>query len=164
MDIKELAKKLKALADQGIGGEKVNAEQKLKELIEKHNLSEDDLGEASEHRFDFKKEQKKLFNQICCHVLGKEIKTYSLKSERHTMLVAECTNLQAIEIESLFSFYYAEYERQLETFYRAFVYKNNLLPSDAMPTDDLEELAKIEEANKLMQGMDKSHFLKQISQ
>ncbi len=38
-----LAKKLHALAERGVGGEKINAEYKLKELCQKHNISLDDL-------------------------------------------------------------------------------------------------------------------------
>lgn len=39
----ELLKKLKALVDRGIDGEKVNAEKKLKELMRKYDISENEL-------------------------------------------------------------------------------------------------------------------------
>lgn len=39
----ELAKKLKELADRGTGGEKVNAEQQLTRLMEKHGITLEDI-------------------------------------------------------------------------------------------------------------------------
>ena len=45
----ELAKKLKALADRGIGGEKINAEKMLNALMKKHKISIEDIeGEKQE--------------------------------------------------------------------------------------------------------------------
>lgn len=42
---KELLKKLQALAERGVGGEKESAERKLRELIKKYNIDEAELAE-----------------------------------------------------------------------------------------------------------------------
>ena len=62
----ELAKKLKALADKGIGGEKVNAEKMLNDLLKKHNITIEDVeGEKTENYFfKVKPEDSNLFIQI----------------------------------------------------------------------------------------------------
>ena len=39
----ELAKKLKALSDRGVGGEKINAEKLLNDLLKKHGLTIEDV-------------------------------------------------------------------------------------------------------------------------
>ena len=45
---RELLKKLQALAERGVGGEKEGAERKLKELIKKYGIEEDGLLEDKE--------------------------------------------------------------------------------------------------------------------
>lgn len=42
---RELLQKLKALADRGVGGEKVNAQRKLDEYMRKHGYTLEDLDE-----------------------------------------------------------------------------------------------------------------------
>ena len=44
----EILKKLKALADRGIGGEKENAELLLKKYMKKYNISEKELNKDEE--------------------------------------------------------------------------------------------------------------------
>jgi hypothetical protein len=45
-DIKQKAKKLKALADKGVGGEKNNAKKMLDDYLKKHNLKLDDIDDS----------------------------------------------------------------------------------------------------------------------
>lgn len=51
---KELLKKLQALAERGVGGEKETAERKLRELIKKYNIDEAELAEDKLKEFEFK--------------------------------------------------------------------------------------------------------------
>lgn len=51
---KELLKKLQALAERGVGGERETAERKLKELIKKYGIEEEELNEDKIIDFDFK--------------------------------------------------------------------------------------------------------------
>ena len=44
MDKAELLRKVKALAERGVGGEAKNAEEMLARLMEKYGISEDELG------------------------------------------------------------------------------------------------------------------------
>jgi len=53
----ELGRKLKAIAERGIGGEKINAEKMLENLLKKHNLTIDDIeGEKTDNYFFMLKE------------------------------------------------------------------------------------------------------------
>lgn len=62
----ELGKKLKALSEQGIGGEKTNAEKMLNSLLKKHNISIEDIeGEKVDYYyFKIKKDDVRLWSQI----------------------------------------------------------------------------------------------------
>ena len=53
----ELAKKLKALADKGIGGEKSNAEAMLNNLMKKHNITIEEIEGEKLMDFFFKIEK-----------------------------------------------------------------------------------------------------------
>ena len=44
----DLLKKLKTLAEQGVGGEKETAQKKLKQLMQKYDVEEDELSEETE--------------------------------------------------------------------------------------------------------------------
>lgn len=108
----ELLKKLKALVDRGIDGEKVSAEKKLKELMRKYDISENELLEDKITTVAFKyhgKEQRRLLVQIIYKVTNcTDFYTYhSINSGRKskTSLGADVTAAQKIEIEFLFDFY-----------------------------------------------------------
>lgn len=50
----ELMKKLQALAERGVGGEKEGAQRKLEELMKKYNIEEEDLSDDKLEDFEFK--------------------------------------------------------------------------------------------------------------
>lgn len=51
---KELLKKLQALAERGVGGEKETAERKLRQLMEKYGIDEMEFAEDKLEEFEFK--------------------------------------------------------------------------------------------------------------
>lgn len=53
MDKAALLKKIRALAERGVGGEADNAEEILRRLMEKYGVSEDELDEEERRRHDF---------------------------------------------------------------------------------------------------------------
>ena len=129
----ELLKKLKALVDRGIDGEKVNAEKKLKELMRKYDISENELIEDKITTVAFKyhgKEQRRLLVQIIYKVTNcTDFYTYhSINSGRKskTSLGADVTAAQKIEIEFLFDFYAKQYEKERSNFLEAFIQKHKL--------------------------------------
>lgn len=146
----ELAKKIKALCDNGVDGEKENAEILLKTFLKKHNISLDDLEKESENDYFFKvkKSDIRLFQQICKRV-NYDLKIYSvpLHVVNANKLVGNvlitCTTFEFVEISSMFGHYKKLYESELEVFYKAFLMANDLLatpPKDKMlSTKDLSE-------------------------
>lgn len=160
MDKTELLKKIKALADRGVGGEADNAETILARLMDKYGISEDELSEETRASVEFTfsgKEQEKLLRQIVYKVTNGGT-AYGLKytgsgRKCRTTLGAECTRAEKVEIEFLLDFYKRLWEREREAFLSAFIQKHRLFPvrDDIEPTPiSKEELMKLQ---ALMQGM-----------
>ena len=169
----ELGKKLKALADRGVGGEKVNAEKLLKALLKKHNITIEDIeGEKTQEYFiNLDTVQGKLFSQIAGKVkrdlklYGEFPKAFIKKFKLRGNHMIKCTPAEYIEIEAKYDFYYKLYTAELKIFWKSFLKANDLLmdaTEDYKPTkQQLEEWKRIEDmANKIKKG----EFMRQISQ
>ncbi len=135
----ELAKKFKALAEQGVGGEKYNAQKKLASLMKRYNITENDIKEdvRSQVKFKMKKDQRKLFYQVYISVTGSERNFWRWKKPPY-FYVGEVTPLEELEIRAKFDFYWRLYQQNLDMFFTAFVYKNHLYASDRHSSSDEE--------------------------
>lgn len=164
----ELAKKIKALADRGIGGEKANAIELLEKFLQRNNLTIEQIEEVerSDRLFKVKKNQIRILLQIMRKVMGSEISFYQSARYRNG-LIAECTMLEYVEIQAMFEFYWKAYEKELDIFTSAFIYKNELYANDksrALSDLSREEKERFYKTARLMEGMDKNHYLKPIEQ
>lgn len=171
----ELAKKLKALADRGIGGEKTNAEKMLKDLLGKHNLSLDDIeGEKIEmHYFNLDKAYKDLWGQIVKSVNSEigcygefpknDIKKFNLQGN----YCAKCTPSEYIEIEAKLGIFIPLYKSELDIFYTAFCTANDLLvkPKKQKSASDLspEEYEKWKRSQDMATKIKSEQYRKQIA-
>lgn len=146
-----LAKKLKALSDKGIGGEKLNAEKMLQDLLKKFNIKMSDI--EGEEKFDYffklKENEIDLWIQIVKNV-NWEIKIYGefpkkkikeLALEGNYMIT--CAVCEYIEIEAKYKFYSDAYKQELEIFYSGFIHANQLYSSEP-PTKKVSELSEKE--------------------
>ena len=170
----ELAKKLKKLAEQGIGGEKTNAENILEAYMLKYNISHADIQDMknNEYFMNIPQELRKLFNQIVhkvydnlktYHFLPEAIKEHNLKG--NTLVI--CTVSDWIEIDMMYNVYSKLYLEELKVFNRAFYLANNLLvdsKSSAGQThkQDLEKEIRAYELSKQIKS-NTSRLRKQIS-
>ena len=172
----ELAKKLKALAEKGIGGEKTNAEKMLNDLLQKHNLSIEEIEGEKKQDFYFNildKNSWKLLYQIIKHV-NFEIRCFGEipkeKVEHHKLkgnYLIEATVCEYVEIEAKFDFYYRLYKEELDTFLSAFIEANdlgvdnpNLTVKEELSKEELLELYRIQAmASKIKKG----EFRKQLN-
>lgn len=169
----DLAKKLKALSEQGEGGEKRNATTMLESLIKKHGIKLDDLEEEKviENRFKLTKDEEKLFIQVASVTID-GVKIYGINgnktARKHITFVINCTAAEALEIRAKFEFYKQAWNKDLKLFFRAFIHKNHLAISSKGEEDEKEltseELADIYRMAQMMKGMDKHQFLKQLKQ
>lgn len=159
MDKAALLKKIRALAERGVGGEADNAEEILRRLMEKYGVSEDELDEEERRRHDFEyhgKEQEKLLRQVVYKVTGGYAYNlvYRASGRRvKTRLGADCTAAEKVEIEFLFDFYTRLWERERAAFLSAFIQKHRIfaIRDDIEPQEvSREELLKMQ---ALMLGM-----------
>lgn len=163
----DLAKKLKALADRGIGGEKINAEIQLLKLMQRYGITIEEIeGDQLEARyFKVPKDGRKLFHQICATVIDRKFDIYLDRTKKGSMLL-EVTASEAIEIECKFEFYYTALIKELDVFYSAFIAANNLYPKNAKEIDietlSEDELKRIKKARIMARGIDSKTFNKQI--
>jgi hypothetical protein len=163
-----LAKKLKALAEQGVGGEKYNAQQKLNSLMKRYNITEDDLSEdaRSSVKFRIQKEQRKLFYYVYVSVVGWERDLRQWKKPPY-YFVGDVTPLEELEIRTKFDFYWKQYEQNLAMFLQAFIHKNRLYgPLDESGSDQettLEQQDRINKIAAMMQGIQSVSYRKQLS-
>lgn len=159
MDKAALLKKIRALAERGVGGEADNAEEILRRLMEKYGVSEDELNEEERRRHDFEyhgKEQEKLLRQVVFKVTGGYAYNlvYNATGRKvKTKLGADCTAAEKVEIELLFDFYTRLWERERAAFLSAFIQKHRIfaIRDDIEPQKlSREELLKMQ---ALMLGM-----------
>jgi hypothetical protein len=155
----DLAKKLQALAQKGVDGEKLNAEKLLEAHLQRHNLTMDDItgDETNEYYFTIDNDDEvKLWQQIVAVIDKnikkykfdkKTIKTYALKGN----CMLQCTPAQYIEIESMFVTYKRLYAQEIKVFYRAFLTANDLLviPDTTKDNTDYSTMSKDEISNLL---------------
>lgn len=141
----EKLRKVKALADRGVAGEKDAAEKTLAALMERYGITEEALEDCqtSIHWIRYKTEwERKLLHQLAYMYLGTGhsfgcVGKYTGRSRKEVGI--ECTPAQYIEIEADFAFYYAAMAEEMELFYQAFSEKNNLFPPKELARDMTEE-------------------------
>ncbi len=170
----ELAKKLKALAENGVGGEKINAQKMLESFMKKHHITSEDIESDSilEYYFKIAPAYGALFVQISkrkninIKTYGefpqKTIKEYKLKGN----YMLECTKEEYVYISTAFDILKRQYEKELEIFYYAFCRSNDLLVdrrnNDVEPTK--EEIAKARRAKAMSELIEKAKINKQLNQ
>ncbi|MDR2090655.1 MAG: hypothetical protein LBP62_03270 [Clostridiales bacterium] len=168
----EFLKKVKKLAECGVGGEKTNAEELLKKLIKKYNISPGELEADTERRWykiPFRgQHEKTIVSQCAFKVFGgveeewEKLKGYYLRGKMYIY----CTKLEYAEIAALCEFYRACFNRDLKIFTDAFVQKNRLFPERPPPEKKRtkEEEEEVRRIFEMMIGMQEHEIYKQIEQ
>lgn len=155
----ELAKKLFALADKGMGGEKINAQSMLEKIMKKHGLSIEDIEGEKQTEYFFKDIDQRLWHQIVGRV-NPEIHCYGKIPAKDVKRVGlagnyfiRCTAHEYVQIEGMYAIYKRLYDEELNIFYHAFCTANDLLvrPKTPIGLDDLnaQELEKLLRVRKM---------------
>lgn len=156
-------RKIEALAQGGVEGEKETAQRMLDALCKKHGVTLEQIvsSEKKPYRFSFKDQ---LDAALLSHVAIKICQTRKIKNwERGKGMVFELTKAQAIDVEDCFKHYRNEWRKLLKDTMAAFINTNNLFapPEDIEETKVLKEetpdsRAKAMRIMQLMQGMEAS--------
>lgn len=163
MDYIELAKKLKALADRGHGGEKFNAEAKLKELMEKNGITEEQLSETERKTaiFKFAPSKYTLYLQIVSSIIGGKRAVAGRYNAKRHYFIWDVTPVEELEIRAQLDFWSRVYDEELEIFTHAFIQKNRLTPRDMQAEDPKNQTP--EERKKMLKMFDLANALDQHS-
>lgn len=155
-------KKLQALAERGVGGEKETAEKMLQRLLKKNGIStleELEEDEVEYFLFSYKgRHEIKLLKQCMYKVLGASEKIVSYRTSGTRQKIGiYCTKAQRIEIELEFEFYRNVFYEELSTFMDAFIQAQKIFPPDA-PQGSFDELNERDMKIAFMaSGIEKRH-------
>lgn len=158
MNKQELLKKLKALAEHGVGGEKENAQKLLEKFMRKYNISEDDIDDDRIIKYSKKVKndyEKQLLVQTVYKVTNGDAYSfrYIATGRKIKNLVGyECTAAQNIEIEFLFDFYKRLFYKEIDLLLNAFIQKHDIFgtpPEDSSSPDEMD----LERISRLIQMM-----------
>ena len=176
--------KVKALAERGSEGEKANAERMLSELMQRYNISDEDINVDKQDVYLLDTENEmflQLFVQIY-HLnygrdreildgtkipkkLKKEWAGYGFGDENGNIAI-KCTKAEFIEIKMLFDIYKEDLKRQYDTFLYAYFIKNELL---VQPTEEeshqkstKDDIKKALKAMQMSEGIEKKEIFKMI--
>lgn len=163
--ILNLAKKVKALADQGVGGEKENAAAILLALCNQHGIRPEDLeDEAVTTRvFSTTPDTEKIILQCIASTTVAEISGWVDKRKPRDRFV-KVTDAEYLEIQAKIEFYVPIWLKELRTFRSAFIQVNDLgakgtgnePPAEPMEPEELAELLR------KMKAMDKNTLAKRL--
>lgn len=129
-------KKIKALAERGVGGEKETAMRMYENLKARYELEERVL------RWIFYK----VTGDASYHI-------YTGKYSRRKKRGCDCTEIEAAEITLLYNFYKEELKRELEAFLMAFRWGNDLFPDETArcyKEDDAEAPERTDEEKRML--------------
>lgn len=170
---KERIKKLQALAERGVGGEKETAKVKLEKLLADNGIySLEELEEDKVEYFLFSykgKHEIKLLKQCVYKVLGAKADRTAYRSHGYRQKIGYyCTRAQKIEIELEFEFYRNVFYEELDTFMNAFIQVQNIFPTDApkCTPENLskEEMERLEKMFNMAKGIDKKSRVQMIEE
>ena len=136
-------KKLQALAERGVGGEKTTAQKELAKLLKDNGINSLDELQKEEYEYTIfsynGKHEIKLLRQCMYKVMGtKSDRTAYKPYGRRQKIGIYCTKAQKIEIELEFEFYRNVFYEELSTFMDAFIQAQKIFPEDA-PVGDYDE-------------------------
>lgn len=168
MDKANLLRKVRALAERGVGGEKDAAAALLERLMQKYGITEDDLVDdlAEDAEFRFKDWiEDRLLHQVIFAVMG-DVQIYKYRNSRRKVVIVKCTPAERLEIETAFHFFNAHLKEDFLLFYAAFINKNNIFPAagkakEKAPAPERPR-AELFKMAQIMEGLDRHTLHKMI--
>lgn len=155
---KGLLKKLQALAERGVSGEKEGAQKKLKQLMKKYGIEEADISEDKEEDYDFRYHdnfERKLLLQLFFKIVPdykSHVYVYkSGKGSRSTYII-RCTKAQALQLQVEYDFYCELWKEEVNFFMKAFIQKHKIFAiTDKEENMDINPLSIEEIMSKMRQ-------------
>lgn len=150
-------KKIKALAERGVGGKKETAMRMYEDLKARYELEDEEimLDAVTLHWFGYADElEERVLRWIFYKVTGDaSYHIYTGKYSRRKKRGCDCTEIEAAEITLLYNFYKEELKRELEAFLVAFRWGNDLFPDETArcyKEDDAEAPERTDEEKRML--------------
>lgn len=168
-------KKLLVLAEQGVGGEAINAGRLLERLCKKHNICIEELFDReTKHRYTFEVGESKEMMQLFVRCLAKvvDIEDMTYRQPTRSSISIEVTALQRAEILSLFNWHKSNFTQELQEFKRnflsAYIGKHGLYIEQGeinnRRSEELteEDIARIHRVYAMREAMNDNRYYKQL--
>ena len=165
MNRDDLIRKLKSLLslseNGGTEAEGIAAAEKLSSLMQKYDISDEELSDATVNTYKFKhhgNRGEKILLQIAFKVIPgwtSEVYIYRKNGRKISGLIGfECTYSQKVQIEFLYDFYFDLYEREEEAFFQAYIQKHRLFGDHTIGNEKIIDSAEYEKMKHMMDSMD----------
>lgn len=157
-------RRVQALAERGVAGERESATATLDRLMKQYGITEADIAEERREWAWFRYTtpiERKLLSQVIYSVTGRAaygcVGKYTGRKRKQVGI--ECTAAERLEIQFDYDFFHEALEEEMDRFFSAFLIKNRIFPPEGKERDELPPPREIsrEEAMKLealMMGMD----------
>lgn len=164
-------RKVLALAKNGVGGERENAERQLNAMLKKYGFTMSDIDDASkeEIKLDFScndEFEMALARQVSSMVIGEFVDIYTIRGSRAKKAHIFCTKAQAVECEITYNALREAMANHFRLSYRAFIQANKVFPpsSGDVPEKDLspKEKADLFKVLSMSQHIERTTVNKQI--
>lgn len=172
--IMEKLRKIKALAENGVGGEVIAAREALERLLKEYGLTLEELSDERRETYEFKYSDKReysLMMQVIVHMFGSNSEVFKTGFTRKgkKAVFLNMTKLEHIDFSSCWEYYRREWKRYLEKslkeLFSAYVLKFDLYDITPDPDDKPSKKADLETIMRIRMmsgGVDAAPFAKMI--
>lgn len=164
--IREKIRKIQALAERGVGGEKENAKRILQKLLAKYKLTLEDLPKLAQdateiYYFRCKGEVERSLLQQCYLYVVPDGEPCCFTRHGRKALGFKLTYLQYFELKNYWDYYRQLWKRELRLFYQAFIYKHDILRKSRTKSTSSTKLTEeeIEQILHMMSGLSDSGYM-----
>jgi hypothetical protein len=162
--ILERLKKIQALAESGIAGERENAQRMLAELQAKYGITLEQLASAEKRFYTFK-HRTKLEARLLIQILLSICRTRKIRHIVHASKTeVELTAAQAVDIQDAYHHYRKELNTAVNDLFAALCCKHKLLLAEKEEDKEStpEDIAQAKRVYDLMLGMNTNHWNKRL--
>jgi len=162
--IKEKILKVYELVKRGVDGEQSAAQKRLDTLLEKYNITLEDILSEEKKEYRFKKghhHDKSILFQCLAKFTTQD--TYT-KYHRKGYIDVELTKVEYLDLSEALEFYKKLYRKEIKTFLSAFIYKHNIFgPVDENAKEEKKRKKKKDDIDiyqmiQMMAGMSNEIF------
>ncbi len=171
----ELAKKLKALAERGVGGEALNASEALERLIKKYDINVECLDDDLQLHREIKYDARIPFNDdLSAQIIWKLLEEVGSKDRRlsqrkrrlrYGVLYIKLTESEYAEVVMRIEHFQEDFRKNLDAFFYAYLKTQNLLTKSNGQERELSEEEKemLLKAKRHQWGIEKTNPTKRIN-